>query len=413
MSINAKYQIDSEENKQFLSEFRENLLNFGHGFPSPGGSCYWLGDDGTPMFERTRDTYETCRMVHVYCIGSFMGYERSLDLVNAGLKGIRGELHDAQYGGWYSSLTQDGTPVAAKQCYTHAFVLLAATSAMLAGVSGADELLNEAIDVYDRYFWEESAGLSLDTWNNDFTKCDPYRGLNANMHSVEAFLAVADVAGLEEFRVRAGRIINHVVKWASENSWRIPEHFFEDWTPNRDFNIKNPNDPFKPYGATPGHGMEWARLIAQWALSTYKDNNAERDKYISYSKELYMRAFQDAWYVDGEPGLIYTTDWEGKPVIHDRMHWVLCEAINTSAMLYRLSGERRYADDYEQLMKYLDEKVIDKVNGSAFHQMDRYNHVIGTVWPGKNDLYHAVQATLIPYYAPDMSIAKAVKDNNK
>ena len=45
--------------------------------------------------------------------------------------------------------------------------------------------------------------------------------------------------------------------------------------------------------------------------------------------------------------------------------------------------------------------------------MDRYNHVIGTVWPGKNDLYHAVQATLIPYYAPDMSIAKAVKDNNK
>ena len=64
-------------------------------------------------------------------------------------------------------------------------------------------------------------------------------------------------------------------------------------------------------------------------------------------------------------------------------------------------------------MKYLDEKVIDKVNGSAFHQMDRYNHVIGTVWPGKNDLYHAVQATLIPYYAPDMSIAKAVKDNNK
>ena len=60
-------------------------------------------------------------------------------------------------------------------------------------------------------------------------------------------------------------------------------------------------------------------------------------------------------------------------------------------------------------MKYLDEKVLDHVNGSWFHQMDRDNHVIGTVWPGKNDLYHAVQATLIPYYAADVSIALAVK----
>lgn len=38
-----KYMIDTEENKVFLREIRENLLNFGHRFPSPWGSSYYLG----------------------------------------------------------------------------------------------------------------------------------------------------------------------------------------------------------------------------------------------------------------------------------------------------------------------------------------------------------------------------------
>ena len=133
------------------------------------------------------------------------------------------------------------------------------------------------------------------------------------------------------------------------------------------------------------------------------------ETYIAASEKLYDRAIADAWNVDGEPGIVYTTDWEGKPIIHDRMHWTLAEAINTSAVLYRVTKKERYVSDYAAFMQYLDEKVLDCVNGSWFHQMDAGNRVIGTVWPGKSDIYHALQATLIPYYAPEVSIATAVK----
>ena len=68
----------------------------------------------------------------------------------------------------------------------------------------------------------------------DFTILDDYRGLNANMHTVEAFLAVADATGNETYRWRAGRIIDHVLTWANHNDWRIPEHFRKDWTPDLD-----------------------------------------------------------------------------------------------------------------------------------------------------------------------------------
>ena len=406
---NKKYLIDTDENKKFLEDVRNGLLKFGHAFPSPGGGSYYLGDDGTPWKDRNRETWITSRMAHVYSIGTFLGHEGSEELADAALKGLRGELHDDVNGGWYAGLTANNEIVPTKQCYAHAFVILAASSGVLAGRPGAQELLDEALKTYDLRFWNEEEGLSCDTWNTEFTVLDDYRGLNANMHTVEAFLAAADVTGDEKYRIRAGRIIDHVTGWAKENNWRIPEHFSKDWAADLECNKERPDDPFKPYGATPGHGIEWARLITQWALSFYRTTKEKAIPYISMAESLYNRAIEDAWFADGAPGICYTTDWEGKPVVHDRMHWTLAEAINTSAVLWHVTKNQKYADDYAQFMQYLDEKVLDHVHGSWFHQLDQNNELLTTVWPGKSDLYHATQSTLIPYYAPDLSIAPAVK----
>ncbi len=408
--MKQKYRIDTAENRKFLEEIRNRLFDFGHRFPAPGGSAYYLGDDGTPWKDHNREAYVTCRMVHVYSLAGFLGHAGSDALVDAGLKGLAGEMRDAQNGGWYAGLAPDGTHLPNKQCYAHAFVILAASSAVLAGRPGAKELLREALEVYDLRFWNEEEGLSCDTWNTEFTVLDDYRGLNANMHTVEAFLAAADVLQDEKYRIRAGRIIDHVTGWASGNAWRIPEHFTKDWKADLECNKEKPDDPFKPYGATPGHGIEWARLIVQWALSAYPQDKEKADKYIRISENLFNRAVSDGWNADGAPGIVYTTGWDGKPVVHDRMHWTLAEAINTSAVLYRATGKAEYADLYAQFLQYLDEKVLDHVNGSWIHQLDRNNQPMDTVWPGKPDLYHAVQATLIPYYAPDLSIAPAVKE---
>ena len=83
-------------------------------------------------------------MVHVYSMASFLGHEGSEALIDAGLKGLMGELHDKENGGWYAGLTADGQILPNKQCYAHAFVILAASSATIAGRPGAKELLDEA-----------------------------------------------------------------------------------------------------------------------------------------------------------------------------------------------------------------------------------------------------------------------------
>ena len=355
-----KYQIDTEENKMFLGELQKNLLNFGKGFLSPGGSAYFLGDDGTPWKDRNRETWITCRMVHVYSMGIMLGDKESPALVHGAVHGLLEELKDRENGGWYPGITPDNKFLPDKQCYAHAFVLLAASSALLAGEKDAETLLKDALELFDKRFWDEKQGLTYDTWNTEFTVLDDYRGLNANMHTVEAFLAVADAIKEEKYRIRAGRIIDHVIGWASANDWRIPEHFTKEWKADLDCNKERPADRFKPYGATPGHGIEWARLIVQWAYSSYKDTPDSAEVYLKAAEKLYTH-------------------------------------------------KQKYAKDYEEFMRYLDDKVLDHKNGSWFHQLDENNNVIGTVWPGKSDVYHAFQSTWIPYGTPYISIASDVK----
>ena len=65
-------------------------------------------------------------------------------------------------------------------------------------------------------------------------------------------------------------------------------------------------------------------------------------------------------------------------------------------------------------MGYAERYLFDRTYGSWHHQLDATNHVIETVWPGKPDLYHAVQATVIPRLplAPSMATALALDQSS-
>jgi mannose/cellobiose epimerase-like protein (N-acyl-D-glucosamine 2-epimerase family) len=81
------------------------------------------------------------------------------------------------------------------------------------------------------------------------------------MHAVEAALSAASVTGNNDWIERARSICRFVTKTAEAHDWRIPEHFDANWEPLLDLNRDQPGHPFKPFGATVGHGLEWARLF--------------------------------------------------------------------------------------------------------------------------------------------------------
>lgn len=394
-----------------LAEQRAGLLRFAARAPVPLGFG-WLRADGSVDHDRPIELYVTCRMTHVAAVAAIVDEppapggpdtERLRSLAEHGVAALAGPLHDDGHGGWFAAVDAGGVTDATKQAYGHCFVVLAAASARQAGVATADGLLRDALDVVLDRFWDDDEGMLVERWDRTWSRLDPYRGVNANMHAVEAFLAVGDATGDRSWHRRADRVAARVTAWARANDWRVPEHFDADWRPTLDFNRDQPADPFRPYGATVGHALEWSRLLLA------VDDGLDRDAggRTGAAAALYDRAVSDGWAADGADGFVYTTDWDGVPVVRARMHWVLAEAVAAAEMLHRVTGDARYADDARRWWAYADRHLVDEQHGSWHHELDASNRPSSTVWSGKPDVYHAYQAALLPLLPTAPSVAGA------
>ena len=382
---------------RWLEAETDRLLEFGRRSLVPSGGFARQGEDGTAQ-DGPLELWIACRMTHVYAIGHLLGRPGYAAFADHGVAAIRGLFADDEHGGWFAEAERDGTPRDdAKAAYPHAFVVLAASSATAAGRPGAAELLDRALEVSEQHFWDEDAGMVVEEWDRAFTTLDGYRGVNANMHTVEAYLAAADVTGDRVWLDRAVRIVERVVHgFARGNGWRLPEHFDEGWSPLLDYNRETPAHPFRPFGATIGHWFEWARLTLHARAALEARGESAPAWMLDDAVGLFDAGVREGWAVDGAEGFVYTVDWEGTPVVRERMHWVAAEAIAAAAALHAATGDDRFDDLYARWWDYVGRYVLDREGGSWWHELGTDNTVSRTVWAGKADLYHAVQATLIP-----------------
>ena len=228
------------------------------------------------------------------------------------------------------------------------------------------------------------------------------------MHTVEALLSAADVLDDPSLRERAQRILTRVVHdLARGNEWRIPEHFDARWTPVLDYNVDEPAHPFRPYGATIGHWLEWARLALHLRAGLGVD---APDWLLDDARSLFDAAVREGWAVDGADGFVYTVDWSGTPVVRERMHWVAAEATATAAALHAATGESSYDGWYTTWWQHVAECFLDRERGSWRHELSPTNRPSAVTWQGKPDTYHAFQATLLPRLPLSPTLATALRD---
>lgn len=402
--------LDGAAHRTWLEGEGDDLLVFATESVREDGGFAWLDENGEADLTRPSELWITCRMTHCFALGHMMGRPEFGRFADHGVASLRGVFRDTEHGGWFASVA-DGRPVDdSKQAYAHAFVVLAAASATAAGRPGARGLLDEALEVLDQKLFDPSAGMSVDTFDRAFAECEEYRGINANMHTVEALLSAADVTGERRWLDRAVGIMTRAIdEFARGNDWALPEHFDVDWNPLLDYNREEPNHPFRPYGATVGHWIEWARLVlhARGALIA-ADGSAPA--WMLESATALMEKAADTFGIDGEPGFVYTVDWDGTPMARERMHWVAAEAVGAAAVMYRVTGERVWAERYEQWWEYISTYMLDADGGSWFHELDADNEPQGVTWPGKPDVYHAFQATIIPRLPVTPTMAAALRE---
>ncbi|MEF2976326.1 AGE family epimerase/isomerase [Subtercola sp. YIM 133946] len=288
-------------------------------------------------------------------------------------------------------------PDALQSLYTLDFVILAAAAGVAIDEPGASTLLRNALERFDTAFWEPTAQLGVDRIDAA-GQPTPYRGMNANMHLVEALLAAFEVTGETEWRDRALAICRFVIAEAAGRDWRICEHYTADWVADPGANRDRPDHAFVPFGYTVGHGFEWSRLIAQCSALPGTEG------FVAAANSLFERPAVDGWARDGADGFLYTTDFDGEPVSTMHLHWVAAEAIAAASVLARLpGGSPGAAAQYELWLDHIDEAFIDCDLGSWRQRLG------APADAAKPDLYHSLQSVLIPQLPVAPSVLAALR----
>src|SRR5579872_1677658 len=400
-----KSWLDDPNHQRWLRQEADSLFAF---FEieslDPAGGFFALDQSGRAIpAERERPVHATTRMVHCYAIGYLLGRPGAADLVDHGMRALLSRHRDPRHGGYFTSFDTDGPRDTTKLAYGHAFVLLAGASAKLAGHPDADKLIADVGEVLESRFWDEKHGASAEEYLSDWTPFSAYRGQNSNLHLTEALMAAFEATGERAYLAKAERIADFFLcRMAASCHWRVPEHYRADWTIDRDY---KGSDVFRPAGTTPGHSLEWARLALQlWALG-----GKRLDWLPEAAKALFGEATKSGW--DPAGGFYYTLDWSGAPLIRDRLWWPCCEGIGAAAFLCRLEeGDALYESWYRRIWDFVARRLIDRRAGGWRPQLGDDLKEKNGYFVGKPDIYHALQACLIPLYPTNASLARGVAE---
>jgi mannose/cellobiose epimerase-like protein (N-acyl-D-glucosamine 2-epimerase family) len=375
-----------------LEEHR--LLKFPYSFVTPDGRAPLLDDRGAAM-PATAPTFQTARFAFVCALAALRGDNAAA----ADASTLNEFLLRTEKDGWGDTYPSDDG--AAQSLYTLSFIILASATGLMAEVQGSETLLRRALSILSSRFWDESLRRGLDKVHPS-GEIAAYRGINANMHLVEALAAAADATGDRQWATMALDVCHFVVIEAATRDWRINEHYDAQWRPLPEFNRDRPDHMFRPYGSTIGHGFEWSRLLAQASTQP-----GAEDLLIS-AEALYWRAREDGWAVDGNPGFVYTVDWAGRPVSRDRLHWIAAEALAASAVLAKLTEKASYTEDFERWTAHIREFFVDAEHGSWHHRLSADTLLPADHEDGKPDMYHAYQAVVLAQVPVGTSAAAAV-----
>ena len=390
---NAHQQWLLHQANSLLDFFQASALNSRGGF-------FELGNDGNPI-GNLRQLHATTRMVHCFSIAQLLGRAGSEAYVDHGMQYIWHNHRDAKFGGYLWSLDEQGVRDPTKQAYGHAFVLLAASSAKCVGHPLAEKMLADVTEVLNTKFWETVYGAQAEEFKQDWSPLSNYRGQNSNMHLTEALMAAFEATHDNEYLRKAESIATLIIgRHAASLGYRVAEHFDEKW--NVDLHYRG-SEIFRPSGTTPGHWLEWSRLLLQlWELGQRK---------ISWladtSANLFRVAVELGWdEING--GFFYTLDWNNKPALRKKLWWPATEGIGAAAFLAETNGGGLYEEWYQRIWGFCNNHLIDHERGGWFPELAEDLKPITEFFSGKPDIYHALQACLIPLFPSTGSLTKVI-----
>jgi sulfoquinovose isomerase len=214
-------------------------------------------------------------------------------------------------------------------------------------------------------------------------------------------MAAFEATGDREYLNKAEQIADLIIRRsAGANGFRVAEHFDADWNVDHNYN----GDPmFRPAGTTPGHALEWSRLVLQlWTLG------GKKHAWMPDASEALFREAVTLGWDKKLGGFFYTLDWNDKPDQRHKLWWPASEGVGAAAFLLAHRPSEFHETWYRKIWDVIARHHLDETNGGWFEQLTEDLRPTNSLFPGKGDIYHALQACLIPLYPAEGSVTKGI-----
>ena len=345
-----------------------------HAIDPKGGFFHYFRDDGSVYDASHRHLVSSTRFVFNYAMAAReFGNAEYLDTARHGLRYLRDVHRDASTGGYAWTIRDGVAEDRTNHCYGVAFVLLAYSTALKAGIDEVVPWIDETWQLLESRFFDADAGLYRDEADAEWNFSD-YRGQNANMHMCEAMLAAYEATKQSRFLDRALLLADGMTRrQAAKAGGLVWEHYDRDWNVDWDYHRDDPKHLFRPWGYQPGHQTEWAKLLV--ILDGHlRERGAPADGLIDTARHLFDTAVQRAW--DTEfGGLAYGFGLAPEFAVcdDDKYFWVQAESLAAAARLADATGDVAYWDWYDRLWAYSWQYFVDHEHGAWYRILDRRN----------------------------------------
>lgn len=334
----------------------------------------------------SRDDYTRVRVqarqIFVFAHAAAAGYsETGLELATSAYAFLDAHAWDAEEGGWFHRLSRRGGVLdRRKDCYDHAFVLLAL--AWLYRASGEGKYLARAGETFE--FLERGLGVSRAGAFDGFaehqvvadTALPLPRRQNPHMHLLEALLALHEVSGESIWLARAEQLLQLFERhFLDPASGQLVEYFDRDWRE-------------VPEGGRclrePGHFFEWVWLLQRYAAQS------GGDRISAPIQGLYDWAWRFGVDRDGPaPDVVFEElDPQGQVLAGgSKRLWPQAEGVKACLALYERSGDAAALAAARRLLAGLFRTFADLESPRWREQVDRGGGLIRPGMPSSS-LYH-------------------------
>ncbi|HOE67112.1 MAG TPA: AGE family epimerase/isomerase [Candidatus Hydrogenedentes bacterium] len=380
--------------QEVQGHLRDELLPFWltHGVDAEyGGYLTYLDRNGQPTGETVKTLLCQARMIYTYSSAHRAGFGdgQCLDIARGGVDFALKHFWDDRHWGWFWTCQRDGAPLnESKLTYGHAFMIYALSEYGMA--SGDHRGLEWAIRTYETLQTlaaDNCRGGYYEFLERDWSKKKPgkYGGdrksFDVHMHLMECMTNLYEATGLRVYRERTVELITLIVdRILHPESGLGQAQFAYDWTPlrqilfadvwgaDRDVN----DDEGRPLDNTSfGHNVEFAWLL----LHAINMLDLDVETYTPGLKKIFDHCV--TYGIDWERGGVFCEGPHHGPARErNKEFWQQAETLVGLLDAYLLFGDETYLDAYENVHRFVMDRMIHHEVGEWFPLFDEKNTLL-------------------------------------